>query len=98
MTARKGHWPKGKGRHPDAGSWGPTLLSLVALLDEHYERGRISAGALAKAVGVADAKTVLRWIGPPHQRPSPEHQQMVAKWVAARRAEIESRRKRRSHD
>lgn len=78
---------KGVRTNPDCG-WTRTLRDLIALLGEHRgKRGAVSAKALARAVG-CHGTTVLRWIGPPHDRPCAETQRAVREWVADRRAEI----------
>ena len=88
----RGHWPKGVRRNEDKGNWSQTLLSLTALIDEHWIRGTISYQACAVAVGV-DPKTVARWRDG-IDRPSVETQEIVARWVADRRAEVGSKKEK----
>jgi hypothetical protein len=82
----RGHWPAGVRRNEDGGQWSRTVLALTALVEEHWTRGVMSYQACAIAVGV-DPKTVLRWRDG-IDRPPVETQEIVARWIADRRAEL----------
>lgn len=79
----KGHWPKGKRRNPEAGTWSRTLLELRSLIDDHWTRGSITYAALAVDLSV-DKKTVTRWRDG-IDRPPVSTQRIVSQWVRAKR-------------
>lgn len=85
----RGHWPAGKRRNPDVVRWSRLRLRLCRLLDEHWQRGVISAAALADAVGVS-RKTATNWLRG-EDRPSPEHQQAIEAWVRERADQVKKR-------
>jgi len=87
----RGHWPAGKRRNPDGGRWARTRIDLAAMLDEHFERGRVSARALAAALDV-DERSVRRWLDGT-DRPTPETQLAIATWLAGQRKRLTSRPK-----
>lgn len=82
----KGHWTKGKRRNEDGGEWSRIILALKTLVEEHSFRGQISYRLCAIAVGV-DPKTIGRWRDGV-DRPPVETQELVARWIADRRAEL----------
>jgi hypothetical protein len=86
----RGHWPAGKRRNPDGGRWARTRIALAAMLFEHFERGRVSARALA-AVLVVDDRTVRRWLDGT-DRPTPETQFAIAQWLAEQRKRIKQKK------
>lgn len=80
MTAKiRGHWPKGKRRNGDAGQWSRLRLRLTRVINDQYQRGRISQCALALAIGVSE-RSVRRWLSG-EDRPSVESQQAIATWL-----------------
>lgn len=81
-SARKdgrGHWPHGKRRHDDLGSWSRVRLALARLLDARHHRGVVSIRALASVLGVAD-RSVRRWLAG-IDRPHPDYQASVVRWI-----------------
>jgi len=87
----RGHWPAGKRRNPDGGRWARTRIDLAALLDEHFERGHVSARALAAVLDV-DERSVRRWLDGT-DRPTPETQLAIAQWLAEQRKRVKPRLK-----
>jgi DNA-binding XRE family transcriptional regulator len=87
-TDGRGHWPAGKRRHPDAGTWSRTRLALTKFLDDHYDRryDGISQKQLARDLGVSD-RTVRRWLKG-EDRPDEETQAAIAQWLAEWREAI----------
>lgn len=80
----KGHWPKGRRRNEDVdGKWSRTRLAAANLINEHWERGRISNQALAAVLAV-DPKTIARWLDGT-DRPPAEMQTALAEWVKQKR-------------
>lgn len=90
----KGGWPKGKRRNADRGDWSEIRLGLTALFRDHHEIGLISAGVLARDLGVAGPRTVARWLDG-SRRPDPETQGMIAAWLAEKRAIVARHKKGR---
>lgn len=88
-----GGWVRGKRRNADVGEWSRIRIGLVAMINNHYEPGRISARTLAQAVGVSD-RTVRRWLAG-EDRPAPEDQERCRTWAAEQRERIAGRT--RSH-
>lgn len=78
-TKLKGHWPKGKRRNADSGNWSAIRLRATNLIEQHWERGRISITACAAALCV-DQRSVARWLKG-EDMPSVESQAALAAWV-----------------
>lgn len=87
----RGGWVRGKRRNADVGDWARVRIDLVALINEHFRLGVISAAALANELGVSD-RSVRRWMAG-EDRPAPETQEAIRTWVAERRATIAARKK-----
>lgn len=81
----RGHWPRGKHRHP-AGDWERLRGELAEMLRDHHQHGVISGRALAAACGVTEG-TVRRWLLG-IDRPNVEAQGRVGAWLAHQRASI----------
>jgi hypothetical protein len=97
-SARKdgrGGWIPGKRRNRDVGDWSRLRIDLAAMLDDHYRRGVRTPNALARELGVCE-RSVRRWIAGT-DRPAPEHQEAVRRWLVEQRKEIrnDGNRKRR---
>jgi transcriptional regulator with XRE-family HTH domain len=84
-TAARGHWPAGKPRNPTTGVK-TAVAALQRLLTKHRTPGKISARALAAAIGVSD-RTVRRWLAG-EDVPSPDFVERINEWMAeVKRAE-----------
>ena len=81
----KGHWPRGKPRNP-VGDWPALRLAIVGLIDHHWLYGVRSAGALARAIGVATI-TASRWLRG-HDIPAPEAVEAMNAWLVEQRARV----------
>jgi hypothetical protein len=95
-SARKdgrGGWVPGKRRHLDVGDWTRLRIDLAALLDDAYLRGVRTPNAVAVALGVSD-RTVRRWLAG-EDRPAPETQEAVRRWLAEQREIIKAERRRK---
>jgi transcriptional regulator with XRE-family HTH domain len=79
----RGHWPQGKRRNPDSGSWSRTRLVLTKFLGDKYKAGSVSIRALADALGVSD-RSVRRWLAG-EDRPEPDMQDAIVAWLAEKR-------------
>lgn len=77
---KRGHWPAGKRRNPDAVNWSRTRLALQRLLDRHAEPSVISRRELARVLQV-DMRSVGRWLDGT-DRPAEAMQLAVAQWVS----------------
>lgn len=76
----RGGWTPGKRRHADCGDWQRIRLRVVSLLTTKYQYGRVTARAIAAAVGVSD-RTLRRWLSG-EDRPTPEDQERLRAWAA----------------
>jgi hypothetical protein len=95
-SARKdgrGGWIPGKRRHPDVGDWSRLRIDLAAMLDNHYRRGVWTPNALARTLGVCEG-SVRRWIAGT-DRPAPEHQEAVRRWLAEQRKAVKMEKERK---
>ena len=89
-----GHWPAGKRRNPDRGSWSRVRLALSRFLDAHHCRGQISARRLASDLGVSP-RTVNRWL---HgvDRPAADAQDAAQQWLAEWREQLQAEQRTRA--
>jgi hypothetical protein len=79
----RGGWIPGKRRHADVGDWQRLRIDLAALLDSEYKRGVRTPNALARDLGVCE-RTVRRWLAGV-DRPAPDSQEAVRRWLAEQR-------------
>lgn len=82
---RRGHWPRGKRRHEDAGDWTAVQLQLQTLFDS-VSTVLLSRRQTARDIGVSD-RTLRKWLDGT-SRPPREKQDAVLAWLTRTRRQL----------